>query len=390
MQPAVRRVLSGALAALLFFPLGALADADPSVQEMIEALAPKPSASTQGVGIVTRSLMRSARPTAPPTREGRLQLSVQFEYASAAISPQSRELLARLAAAMKAPALAQLRYRVEGHTDITGSAARNQSLSERRAQSVAEYLHGASGVGTGRLNTIGLGSSSPANPNDLKAAENRRVVIVSVEAAPDSPTPDDGAGTVQRVQGALYVRRESVTQTALAGARVREGDVLSTPAQAAAVVRFDDGANILLRADTTVEFRKLRMTGEPGRMGQVMELLVGAMRFVSGTFSQARPESVAFVTQTATLGLRGTDFDLVYAGQYSAEDPGTYVKVNQGGVAIGGVDGSTVELAKDEQAFAGNPKILTRSLRKGPATVKLDAPSKVFSTGDLDGLLAGK
>jgi OOP family OmpA-OmpF porin len=388
LKQTLRRSLGGALAALLLVPLAAM-PADPSVQEMIDALAPKPSASTQGVGVLTRSLRRSATPAAP-TREGRLQLSVQFEYASAAISPQSRELLSRLAAAMKAPALAQLRYRIEGHTDITGSVPRNQSLSERRAQSVAEFLKGASGVGAGRLNTIGLGSSAPANPNDLKAAENRRVVIVSVEAAPESATPDDGAGTVQRVQGALYVRREGVTTSAKTGSRVREGDVLSTPAAGAALVRFDDGANVLLRSDTTVEFRKLRMTGEPGRMGQVMELLVGALRFVSGAFSHSRPESVAFVTQTATLGLRGTDFDMVYAGQYSADDPGTYVKVNDGGVAMGGVDGSTVELAKDEQAFAGNPKVLTRSLRKGPAAVKLDAPSKVFSTGDLDGLLAGK
>jgi hypothetical protein len=107
LKPTLRRSLGGALAALLLVPLAAL-PADPSVQEMIEALAPKPSASTQGVGVVTRSLRRSAAPAAP-TREGRLQLSVQFEYASAAISPQSRELLSRLAAAMMAPALAQLR-----------------------------------------------------------------------------------------------------------------------------------------------------------------------------------------------------------------------------------------------------------------------------------------
>ena len=49
-----------------------------------------------------------------------------------------------------------------------------------------------------------------------------------------------------------------------------------------------------------------------------------------------------------------------------------------------------MELGKDEQAFAGNPKVLTRSLRKGPATVRLEAPSKIFKTDELDGLLAAK
>lgn len=391
MAHAVRNCIAGALAALVLNPLGALAE-EPSVQDMIDALAPKANPSSQSLGVVTRSLRRSA-PAAPPTREGRLQLSVQFEYASAAISPQSRELLGRLAAAMKAPALAQLRYRIEGHTDITGDPQRNQRLSERRAQAVADFLKDASGVGNPRLNTLGLGSASPANPNDLKAAENRRVVIVSVEAAPETlaGVADDGAGTIQRVKGALYVRREGITRTAPEGSRVREGDVLSTPAQGTALVKFDDGANVLLRSDTTIEFRKLRLAGESGRMGQVTELIVGAIRFVSGAFARSRPESVAFVTQTATLGLRGTDFDLVYAGQYSADDPGTYVRVNDGGVAVGGVDGSSLELAKDEQGFAGNPKVLTRSLRaKGPAAVKLDAPSKVFRKDDLDSLLANK
>ena len=389
MESTLRKCFAGIVGAAILFPLGTLAAEDPSVKEMIEALAPKPSASAEGMGVRMRSLSRSARPSAPPIREGRLQLAVQFEYASAAISPQSRELLTRLSAAMKAPELAKLRYRIEGHTDITGSAERNQRLSERRAQSVADFLKGLSGVAESRLNTIGLGSSTPANPNDLKAAENRRVVVVSVEAAPESAVAaDDDAGTVQQLKGSLYVRRKGVSQTVIVGSRVREGDVLSTLANSIALLKLDDGANVLLRSDSTVEFRKLRMHGEPGRMGQVMELLVGALRFVSGSFGRSRPDAVAFVTQTATLGLRGTDVDIVYAGQYGTEDPGTYVKVNEGGVAVGGVDGSTVELSKDEQAFAGNPKVLTRSLRKGPAAVRLDAPASVFKTGELDSFLA--
>ena len=58
----------------------------------------------QQVGFLARAFDIFARHAR--TREGRLQLSVQFEYASAAISPQSRELLSRLSAAMRAPAFA--------------------------------------------------------------------------------------------------------------------------------------------------------------------------------------------------------------------------------------------------------------------------------------------
>jgi hypothetical protein len=66
------------------------------------------------------------------------------------------------------------------------------------------------------------------------------------------------------------------------------------------------------------------------------------------------------------------------------------VKVNQGAVAIGGADGSTVKLQKDEQAFAGAKKPRTRSGAPVPAAVKLGEPSAVFQSGDFDTLLEGK
>ncbi len=400
MRTVLRSSLAGLLGMALLLPLAARAEKEPSVEDMINALAPKSSAATDSARGETvpdaegkprpRGLTRSSKPSAPPpTREGRLQLQVQFDYASSAISPASRALLERLSEAMKAPALGELRYRIEGHTDITGQPDRNQRLSERRADAVADFLKSASGVGRERMNPIGLGSASPANPNDLKAAENRRVVIVSVERAP-ADAAKEGAGVIERLKGSLYARREGASRTMSIGARVSESDVLTTPANSIALVKLDDGAQVLLRSDTTVEFRKLRMSGEPGKMGQVLDLLVGAVRFVSGAFSRARPASVALVTQTATLGLRGTDFDVVYAPQYGKEDPGTYVKVNAGGVAVGGIDGSLVELERDQQAFAGNPKVLTRSLRKGPAAVRLDAPSSVFKTDELDSALASR
>ena len=67
---------------------------------------------------------------------------------------------------------------VAGHTDSTGSNALNQSLSERRAQSVATYLK-ASGVITDRIEKIGFGETQPIANNATKAGKelNRRVEI---------------------------------------------------------------------------------------------------------------------------------------------------------------------------------------------------------------------
>ncbi len=67
---------------------------------------------------------------------------------------------------------------VVGHTDNTGSAAYNQTLSERRAQSVAQVLRGQ-GVASNRIQTIGRGLTQPVATNATPEGrrQNRRVEI---------------------------------------------------------------------------------------------------------------------------------------------------------------------------------------------------------------------
>ena len=73
---------------------------------------------------------------------------------------------------------------VAGHTDSTGSAAYNQSLSERRAQSVAAYLE-SHGIKSQRLIVVGDGEQHPVASNATPEGrqQNRRVelTIVPVE-----------------------------------------------------------------------------------------------------------------------------------------------------------------------------------------------------------------
>ncbi len=70
---------------------------------------------------------------------------------------------------------------VAGHTDSTGSDSYNQSLSERRAQSVSRYLT-AQGVIPQRVITVGMGESRPVADNTTAAGRqaNRRVEITMV------------------------------------------------------------------------------------------------------------------------------------------------------------------------------------------------------------------
>lgn len=70
---------------------------------------------------------------------------------------------------------------VAGHTDSTGSTSYNQSLSERRANSVTSYLSGQ-GVISQRLITLGMGEARPIADNSSTTGRqaNRRVEITMV------------------------------------------------------------------------------------------------------------------------------------------------------------------------------------------------------------------
>lgn len=67
---------------------------------------------------------------------------------------------------------------VNGYTDSTGGDAHNQALSERRANSVANYL-AAQGVSRNRIIATGYGKSNPIATNSTEAGKqaNRRVEV---------------------------------------------------------------------------------------------------------------------------------------------------------------------------------------------------------------------
>ncbi len=67
---------------------------------------------------------------------------------------------------------------VAGHTDSDGTAAYNESLSERRARTVRDYL-ATRGVDMNRMTVRGYGEAEPIADNSTAAgkAQNRRVVL---------------------------------------------------------------------------------------------------------------------------------------------------------------------------------------------------------------------
>ncbi len=74
-----------------------------------------------------------------------------------------------------------LSVEIQGHTDSIGSPEANQTLSERRAQAVKDYLVGR-GISPDRLGTRGFGLTRPidSNDTDLGRARNRRIEFIVI------------------------------------------------------------------------------------------------------------------------------------------------------------------------------------------------------------------
>jgi OOP family OmpA-OmpF porin len=99
---------------------------------------------------------------------------IRFESGRASIDPDSAGLLDRLIeTALRCP---NANIEIAGHTDANGEDAFNQTLSEKRAQAVTDYLVKA-GLPASRFTATGYGSSQPVATNDTDEgkAQNRRI-----------------------------------------------------------------------------------------------------------------------------------------------------------------------------------------------------------------------
>jgi OOP family OmpA-OmpF porin len=104
---------------------------------------------------------------------------ITFELGSAEIQPSSYPELDKIAQILKQK---KVRVRIEGHTDDIGEAAFNQLLSEKRAESIKNYLV-SKGLDPKRFESVGYGESKPIadNKTEKGRAQNRRVEFLIIE-----------------------------------------------------------------------------------------------------------------------------------------------------------------------------------------------------------------
>ena len=119
----------------------------------------------------------ATRVSAPaPTRSAVVDL--QFALGSASLTPSAKAKLEEFAAALKKYPSSQP-FSIDGHTDSSGAATTNMTLSKARANAVVDFL-ASEGVPKSRMTARGFGAQHPVPGTAASNPANRRVEIVAL------------------------------------------------------------------------------------------------------------------------------------------------------------------------------------------------------------------
>ena len=111
----------------------------------------------------------------------KIDLEIHFDYNSADIAKGSARAVQELGKALSDATMKGSTFVVAGHTDAIGSEAYNQDLSERRADTIKNYLVEHYGLNGSDLVTVGYGKTRPKDPSAPMDPTNRRVQVVNMD-----------------------------------------------------------------------------------------------------------------------------------------------------------------------------------------------------------------
>ena len=220
----------------------------------------------------------------------------------------------------------------------------------------------------------------------MQGLTRRRTVHAALAAMLLAPLLAFAQGTVQHLSGTLHVQRADGSVRLLSErSQVRTGDVVSTERDSYAQIRLTDGGQVTLRPNTQLRIEGYEFSeNEPQKDNFVFSLLKGGMRAVTGLIGKrANRDAYRLRTATATVGIRGTDFNAIEvppgAGG-NAPAPGVYVVVSDGQVVVTS-GGAELLAGAGQTAYSSNAN-LPPQLVPPPPNLPDVRPPQSFSSNN--------
>ncbi|AGH37508.1 Outer membrane protein P5 [Bibersteinia trehalosi USDA-ARS-USMARC-189] len=144
----------------------------------------RPDISSVSAGLTYR-FGQGAAPVAEPeivTKNFAFSSDVLFDFGKANLKSAAKQSLDAVHAEIQNLGLATPAIQVNGYTDRIGKDAPNLALSQRRAESVANYMV-SKGVAPESITAVGYGKANPVTGNTCDAVKGRKALIACL--APD-------------------------------------------------------------------------------------------------------------------------------------------------------------------------------------------------------------
>lgn len=145
------------------------------------------------------------------------------------------------------------------------------------------------------------------------------------------------------------------------GDRVYSGDTLQSAAASSAQLVFSDNSRMAVRPNTIVRIESFHYdAGDRAGSNSLIALLRGAVRSISGLIGRYNKRNVTLVTPVATIGIRGTDYEVIHVTDDSTAGngrglAGTYNKVYTGATLLQSARGELPLDAGQVGFVAGSP-----------------------------------
>lgn len=138
--------------------------------------------------------------------------------------------------------------------------------------------------------------------------------------------------TVTTMSGDVRADTQQLSQ----GQRVFSGNTIHLGPGAQATLRFEDNTQVVLNENTTLRITDFRYRAqEPNADRTTLDLLRGALRYVTGIIGSRNRNTIALRVPQATIGIRGTDFMVALVNP-------AFVNVISGSVAASNSAGTVV------------------------------------------------
>ena len=120
--------------------------------------------------------------------------------------------------------------------------------------------------------------------------------------------PSFTIGTLQKVSGTAAVVRQDQILPAKVGLEIQGNDTLRTGADGSIGVKFHDDTQLSLGPGSVLVIDEFIYAPREGKLSLVFRMLKGTAVYLSGLIAKLAPDSVHFVTPSASVGVRGTKF----------------------------------------------------------------------------------